>query len=350
MKGKISHWFRSGGAFNTLFKVMALAVPVLLYANCGGKTGAGNKTERGQETDTIRLGVMTNGITDYAAAIGLSEGIFKKYGLDVEVTSFSWGINTIDAVTLGQIDIGGGADFAVLNRLGGSRTTPLRIFAGLGGVLNNSLFYTRDPLVQSLADLRGKSVLVSLGTVDEYYHAKAFGAAGVPLSSIKFLPVDAAMEAVTLIQNGSAQGTWANGQKAAALDKLDGIHTVARLSDYVESTVHVGIATTQFLSERQRAVEQYLLATGEIYDFIEKDPQKAAEIINKTNGTPIDQCLIVFKTWVNYIEFDQKFFDTMNSLKAWADDAGVIKNPYDLRDYVQLDALRAAFPGRGEFK
>jgi NitT/TauT family transport system substrate-binding protein len=300
--------------------------------------------------DKIRLGVMTDNFNDYAGAVGNSEGIFVKYGLEVEITSFARGINTIDAVTIGQVDIGGGADFAVLNRLGGSQITPLRIFAGMGDTLNASQLYTGDPSINSPADLRDKSIVVNLGTVDEYYIAQTLDAVGIPQSNVTFLPIDGAMEGVALIQNGTAQAMWASGRAAESLTAIEEVRAVAYLSTYVASTVNVAIATEQYLKENQRAVEKYLLATEEIYQFFRNDPQRTAEIVNKVNFTPIAQVLTNLETWVNYVEFDQKFYDTLERMYTWAENRGIIKYPYDLHTYVNVDALKTAFPDKGEFK
>jgi NitT/TauT family transport system substrate-binding protein len=331
----------------------ALLGAVLTSAGCAKKQAAADSagTAGTAETiDTIRLGVMTDSITDYLGAVGSSEGIFAKHGLKVEITSFAMGINTIDAVTIGQMDIGGGADFAVLNRLGGSPATPLRVFAGLGDVVNSSRLYTRDPSVNSPADLAGKSIVVQLGTVNEYYHAQTLAAAGISQSDVKFLPVESPMEGVVLIQNGTAQAMWASARAAEALEAIADVRSVARLDTYVASTVHVGIATEQYLKENQRAVEKYLKATEEIYRFIKDNPQRTAEIVNKLNATPEAQVLSNMQVWINYVEFDQKFYDSLQSLYTWAESKGIIKYPYDLHTYVNVDALKSAFPGRGEFK
>jgi NitT/TauT family transport system substrate-binding protein len=328
--------------------LVSMTLVALAFVSCS-KKGAEAGKQAEVAVDRIRLGVMTDSITDYVGIIGNSEGVFAKYGLRVESTSFAAGINTIDAVTLGQLDIGGGADFAVLNRLGGSQDTPLRIFAGLGDVVNSSRLYTRDASVNSPADLAGKAVVVQLGTVNEYYHAKTLAAVGVSPSSVKFLPVEGVMEGVALIQNGSAQAMWANARAAEALDAIAGVRPIARLDTYVSSTVHVGIATEQYLKANQRAVEKYLQATEEIYQFIRDDPRRAAGIINKSNATPVEQILLNLETWENYVEFDQKFYDTLDSLYRWAEGSGVIKYPYEPRRYINTDALRAAFPGRGSF-
>jgi NitT/TauT family transport system substrate-binding protein len=319
----------------------------LIISGCTKKQTAPQTTEI---IDKIRLGVMTDNFNDYAGAVGNSEGIFAKYGLEVEITSFARGINTIDAVTIGQVDIGGGADFAVLNRLGGSQTTPLRIFTGMGYTLNAHNLYTKDPSINSPADLAGKSIVVNLGSVDEYYAAQTLNAVGIPQPNVTFLPIDGAMEGVALIRNGTAQAMWATGRAAESLKTIEGIRSVARLSTYVASTANVAIATEQYLEENQRAVEKYLRATEEIYQFFRDNPQRTAEIVNKVNATPVAQVLTNLKTWANYVEFDQKFYDTLERMYTWTEKRGIVKNPYDLHTYVNVDALKAAFPGRGEFK
>jgi NitT/TauT family transport system substrate-binding protein len=345
----VSQYFLKEPQMKKMTRFLVVALFGLVLMNSGY---AENQTtpETVKIIDKIRLGVMTDNFNDYVGAVGNSEGIFAKHGLEVEITSFARGINTIDAVTIGQLDIGGGADFAVLNRLGGSKTTPLRIFAGMGDTLNAHQLYTRDSSIKSPEDLAGKSFVVQLGSVDEYYISQALSAIGIPQTSITLLPIDGAMEGVALIRNGSAQAMWATARAAKALNDIEGVRVVARLATYVPSTVNVAIATEQYLKKNQRAVEKYLRATEEIYQFFRDDPQRTAEIVNKVNGTPVAQVLINLKTWAHYVEFDQRFYDTLERMYTWAENRGVIKNPYDLHTYVNVDALKAAFPGRGEFK
>jgi NitT/TauT family transport system substrate-binding protein len=157
------------------------------------------------------------------------------------------------------------------------------------------------------------------------------------------------MEGVVLIQNGTAQAMWANARAAEALEVIEGVRAIAELDTYVASTVHVGIATEQYLKDNQRAVEKYLKATEEIYQFIKDNPQRTAEIVNILNATPTAQVLTNMQAWINFVGFDQKFYDALASLYAWAESRAVIKYAYDLHTYVNVDALKAVFPGRGEF-
>jgi NitT/TauT family transport system substrate-binding protein len=331
-----------------VFLFAAVLSAALISAGCAKKQPV---SEPAETIDKIRLGVMTDSILAYAADIGIAEGIFAKHGLEVDVASFAAGINTIDAVTIGQMDIGFGADFAVLNRLGGSPTTVLRIFTGLGeGALDSWKLYARGDSIKTPADLAGKPVITRLGTVEEYWHAKTITSSGIDLASVNFLPVDATMEGVALIQNGTAVAMWANARPAEALNKIEGVYAIADLSAVGAPTISLAVATEEFLTTRQNAAVKYLKAMVEIYDFINNNPQRAAEIVQKTSSTPLEQTLINLKNNTNYIDFNQKIFDAADSLYQWAEANGVIKNPYDLHTYVNVDALKAAFPGRGEFK
>jgi NitT/TauT family transport system substrate-binding protein len=327
----------------------SLSVALVIFCVCVSAFGGG-KNEATAALETIRLGVMTDSLTDYAGAIGLSEGIFEKHGIRVEVASFAAGINTIDAVTTGQMDIGFGADFAVINRLGGSPTTPLRIFSGLGeGALDSWKLYAKGADIQKPADLAGKSVVTRLGTVEEYWHARTLELNGLTPAQVNFLPVQATMEGVALIQNGSAVAMWANARPALALNGIEGVHPIADLSAAGAPTLSIYVATEQFLRERQSAVVKFLQATQEIYDFIENDPQRAAEIVNRALSAPVEQVLINIKSQVNYVELDQKVFDGLNTLYRWTEANDIVKYPYDLHRYTNVDALKLAFPGRGNF-
>ena len=65
-----------------------------------------------QEVQTVRLGVMTGNSDHWVAEVGIEQGIFEKYGIELKVTEFAAGINTIDAIVTDQVDIGNLADYA----------------------------------------------------------------------------------------------------------------------------------------------------------------------------------------------------------------------------------------------
>jgi NitT/TauT family transport system substrate-binding protein len=195
--------------------------------------------------------------------------------------------------------------------------------------------------------LVGKPVVTRLGTVEEYWWARTLELNGLASDAVSFLPVQAPMEGVALLQNGAAFAMWANARPAQVLNTVPDVHTIADLSATGAPTVSVSVTTEQFLKEHQSVVVKYLQSMQEIYDFIAQNPERAAELVNKTLSVPADTALINIKSQVNYIKLDQQVFDGLNNLRAWAEANGVIKYPYDLHTYTNTDALKVAFPGRG---
>lgn len=61
---------------------------------------------------------MTGNLDHYASYVGVEQGIFEKYGINLEITEYAFGINTIDAIANGNADVGDMADYAAVNRLG----------------------------------------------------------------------------------------------------------------------------------------------------------------------------------------------------------------------------------------
>ncbi|AEF84627.1 putative lipoprotein [Treponema primitia ZAS-2] len=327
-----------------------LLVAVLVFTGCAKKRpqAADSPNDSANTIDKIRLGIMASGTL--VPDVGNYYGIFAKNNLEVETVTFAAGINSIDAISIGQLDVGFAADFAILNRIGGTQNSPLRIFTGYSVNLNTYELYSKDPAIKTPADLAGKSVVTLLGTVYEYYYAKTWAALGIPESQIKYLPVDSALEAAAIIQAGSGQAFYANGRAAEALLAIDGVRSIGKLSDYVESTVAIFIASDRYLNEHSRAIEKFLKSVDEIYSIVLKDQETAADIVYKASSIPRELTLLNFKTIDYKIEFDQQFYDAMNNVLQWANEKGVIKYPYDLHNYVNVDSLKKVFPGRGNFK
>lgn len=302
----------------------------------------------------VRVGVMAGEVDAFIPAVGAELGIYEKYGLDVKAYEFSAGINTIDALTLGQLDFGMAADFAILNRIGGTENSDLRIFTKLALALTGSpsswQLYVRDDSVKSIADLSGKSIAIRKGTVEEYWTARLLEAGGVKSDSVKLLPVGSPQEGVATVKSGQATGMWAAGQGGVAIRQIDGTRSIADLSTINAQTVTVLLSTEKFLTGNHNTVVNYIKALDEIVKFILAEPEKSAEIVQKKMNIPKDQALINLRRSELEVNFTQEDIDTLDSINKWAYSAGFIKTVFDPRDYVDVSALKEVFSDRVRYK
>src|SRR4029079_1900481 len=93
------------------------------------------------------------------ADIGVDAGIFKKRGLDVEVSAFGGDAKMMQALTAGGIDIalGGGPAFATI-----VKGAPMKAVAALANAPKTIMLVVgKDSPIKTIADLKDKKISVS---------------------------------------------------------------------------------------------------------------------------------------------------------------------------------------------
>lgn len=137
-----------------------LAVACLALAGCGGATASNPQGVRGgncgplpQQTSAT---VATNpGAQDLVIKTVKSQGLDKKYNLDLNVKSFLNPPATAQAITQHAVDFGfGGLTTMVQARAGGSDVMMIGALSTPG----SGVFVPKDSPIQTLGDLKGKRV------------------------------------------------------------------------------------------------------------------------------------------------------------------------------------------------
>src|ERR1700675_2322997 len=109
---------------------------------------------------TLRLGkAQANQFAFVPADVGADTGIFKKHGIDLEISAFSGDAKEMQALTAGSIDIalGGGAALATI-----VKGVPMKALAAEANAPNTILLVVlKDGPVKSVDDLKGRLVSVS---------------------------------------------------------------------------------------------------------------------------------------------------------------------------------------------
>lgn len=328
----------------TTFVAMVLVVS-MIFTGCGQKSTDTNSNSSSTNTDgltTIRLGVMTSNISHQYAIIGQEQGIYKEHGLDVEVTEYAAGINTVDALVTGQLDVGFVADFAGINRIGNtSSNSNLRFFAQIASSAMTQ-FYVNPDKIKTLSDLKGKNVITLLGTVWEYWNAKTLEKAGLTTDDVEFKSVESAQDGLAVANSGEADAFWASGENASRL-KAYGWEPILTQEDLESATYQIYMSNEEYLSQNQETVQKFLQATQEIIDYINDNTDEAADIINDKTGMDQD----VFKNSLTAynlgLDFDQKVYDELNEINNWAYDNGYYTNEFKLEEFIDTDALAAVY-------
>ena len=195
--------------------VATLALSVGLLSGCGSTSDTKSSKSSDSDLVTVRDAVMTGQLDQYATEIGLWQGIFEKYGIDLQTTEFVAGINTIDAVVNGTADIGMMADYATVNRLGNTlEDTNLKIFSQLsaGQTALSGGLYVDPKYKDNLEALDGSAgFMYQEGTVTYYYTSKSIEYLGLDESKQNLINTDSSQTRLALIKQGGASAVYENG-------------------------------------------------------------------------------------------------------------------------------------------
>ena len=301
------------------------------------------------EPFTIRVGICANSDLYYLKVLDEHTNFFADYGITYETSEFAAGINTIDALTINQLDIGLFADYAGVNRIGNTVSdTHLKTILNTGN--NNSYaLYVNPEKIKSGEDLKGANLVSMPGVVFEYEYGKAFEYYGIDPADTNIVNVSSVAEAVALAASGEGDSFWASESvqpqfEAYGWQPLVDIATVdARMYTFL-------VSTSDYLDTHQREVAKFLKATREGLQYIDEHQDEVAEWVNADTGYDKE---LFKKTWNeldhNY-QFKQDAYDDLVKVKDWCYKNGNFDTDYKVEDFIDTSALSLVYPDSVDWK
>ena len=298
---------------------------------------------------TIRVGICANSDLYYLKVLDEHTNFFADYGITYETTEFAAGINTIDALTINQLDIGNFADYAGVNRIGNTVSeTHLKTIVNTGN--NNSYeLYVNPEKIKSGDDLKGANLVSMPGVVFEYEYGKAFEYYGIDPADTNIVNVSSVAEAVALAASGEGDSFWASESvqpqfEAYGWVPLVDIATVdARMYTFL-------VSTSDYLDTHQRETAKFLKAAREGYQYIDEHQDEVAEWVNADTGYDKE---LFKKTWNELdhgFQFTQEAYDDLVKVKNWCHENGNFDKDYKIEDFVDTTALSLAYPDSVDWK
>lgn len=299
----------------------------------------------------VRVAEMTNETIQYVVAVGLDQGIFDKYNLQIEETEFSTGINTADAITIGQADIGTLADYALINRFGAAEKMQLGILAthsrSVAGADTSYRLYVNPDKVDAdnvKESLKGASIATATGTVQDYIVAKTYEYLGYDEKDQNIVQLGSFADMYAAAAAGQVDAVWANGINATKLKEARMVPTLQQ-SDIGISINAYTIASQDFIQNSPDTAVDFLKAFQESADYMKDHVEESAKIIEAKTTTPADVVATSLAASDISLGFSQDDLDHLTDLKAWADENGKLKFDYDIKSYIASDLLEKAIPG-----
>jgi NitT/TauT family transport system substrate-binding protein len=235
-----------------------------------------------QPLQRVNIAVSSRSATNLPQLVALENGIFTRWGFEVEVQQMRSSIAPA-ALMSNQIDYFTGLDSSMRAAIAGM---PIKV---VGVSFKAPAFgLTVKPEIQSIADLRGRVDGVSAQAGAGYYSMKRLlEAHGMTMSDIQVLVVGDSPVQLQQLTLGNID--FANMSAPFIFEALDrGFRMLAYVPDHVSLAMTGLIVSDETLATRRDEVRRMIAATTEANRFVHANRDAAVEAMAKYLDVPVE--------------------------------------------------------------
>jgi ABC-type nitrate/sulfonate/bicarbonate transport system substrate-binding protein len=213
--------------------------------------------------------------------VGVEQGIFAKYGIDVEISTMTGEARMQQALTAGSLDIGlAGSSGAALSAKG-APVTAIAVF--LNQPANFSVVVLNDSPIKSVADLKGKSLSgATTGGLPEWLVKHLAVTQGWGPDGIRSVSVGSPDASVSAMRTHQVDGMMTGNTVGLTLEKQGVAHIVVHIGDYAKDYHSAFVfARNDFIAQSPDVAERYLKGMFATIAFIRANKEKSVEIASK---------------------------------------------------------------------
>jgi NitT/TauT family transport system substrate-binding protein len=216
---------------------------------------------------------------DYTILIAKEKGFFEKNGVDVELIFYEAFSGAVTDITVNRIDVGFFALGDLFNaaRLGDVAAVAVYDSGGTSTVVSRSE-------IQSVTDLRGKRIGVSMNTYNEMFVRHMLTETGVSIKDVTLVDVPAEEVPTRLADDLDAGYVWAPYDRAAV---EYGHKVLYSSSSFGSLSPDVIVFRRDVLEDRPDDVRAFLNAWFEAVEYRLAHPEESNEIIAKATGQSV---------------------------------------------------------------
>jgi len=218
--------------------------------------------------------------------IGIQEGIFKKYGLDVQSTAFGGDAKLQQAMAADSIDValGSGPGMAFI-----AKGSPVKAIAAMAGPPLLLAIVVRPDGPKTVADLKGKKVSVStLGSLTAWLVSQTSRRQGWGPNGIAIEPMGTMPGQIAALKRGDIDGVIMDISNAFDLEKKGEGRILVRFTDIKDFIIHVIYATNKAIANRPNDLRSFVKGWFETIAFMRTHKAESVKIAGAVIGKDPD--------------------------------------------------------------
>lgn len=227
-----------------------LALALLLLGAVSGPALAADKLRAGKAVQVSFPMSMLE--------LGVHQGIFAKYGIDLDITAFTGDAKLQQAFAADAIDVGLGSGPAMAFEIKGAPTIAVAVFAGPPGTI--AVATLADSPIKSVADLKGKTLAISTtGSLTEWLTRRLSVHEGWGPDGIKMIALGAGAAMNGALVTHQVDAMMTGTENAYVLADLGQARVLAGMESFVpDFMTHVVFARKDLVANHPDLVERFL--------------------------------------------------------------------------------------------
>jgi len=300
-----------------------------------------SKADYPGKVETLKIGVppLEQNALLYVADHGK---FFVKNGLDLVIRDYDTGVTAINAMSKGEVDIAGAAEFPFVRAV--FQKEKIAVTACFDKFENDYIVGRKDRGIKKIADLKGKRIGVALKTINEFYLGRFLALNGMDMGDVVLVDL-APAQYVAAIAGGEVDAIIAWQPYIERIQKeVKGVAIwPAQSSQAVYGVLACG---GEWVTEHTDTVKRFLKSLLEAEDYLVRYPDEAKAIVQKRLNYDGSYISSVWPQHQFTLFLDQTLVVAMKDEAQW-----MINNKLtgeetlpDFMNYIHVDALKAVKP------
>jgi NitT/TauT family transport system substrate-binding protein len=241
--------------------------------------------DRATAQTTLRVGkAQANQFAFVPADVGVEQGIFKKHGLELDISAFAGDAKMTQALTAGSLDValGGCPSFAAIVK--GAPMKAVAVFSGAPNII--MLVVLKDGPLKTAEDLKGRKVSVSaLGSLTFWLTQQLSRRLGWGDDGIAITPLGASDAQIAALMTHQIDGVTTDSVTVYKFVETGNGRVLLKYGDYFKDFVSSCIyASDNLIQSKPDALRAFLAAWFETIIYMRDHRQASIEITVKQIG------------------------------------------------------------------
>jgi NitT/TauT family transport system substrate-binding protein len=268
---------------------------------------------------------------------------FAKNGINLTFKTYDTGLATIDELLSGNVDIAGASEYPIIAKA--FEKDNISIIAGISKSYIVYFIGLTDRGIRNVADLKGKKIGLSRGTIPEFYLGRFLNLNGMSIRDVNLinLPPGQAADAIAN-ESVDAVVTWEPYVNRTREQHANG--TVIWSVQSGQAVYGVLVCRNDWIKQHPDLVRRVLNSLAEAEGYIVQHPAGAKAILQ---GRYHYDDKYIARAWPEHqfaLSLDQSLVVAMEDEGRWmiANNLTTAKTIPDIRDHIYIKGLEEVKP------